>query len=696
MALATLSVDLVAKLAKFEADLGAAARASEKSAQQIGRAMDGARAAVTSLGGAIAGVLSAGAVVGAIKSSADYADQIGKLSQKIGIATEDISGLAYAAKLSDVSNEALSTGIKKLSTLIAEGGEKFKYLGINIKDAQGNSKDTLTVFAEVADRFAGMEVGAEKTALAVALFGKSGSDLIPLLNQGAAGIKAATDEARRFGLIVSKEAAAAAEQFNDNMTRLRASTQGATVAIAGPFIKVLGESTEAMLRAAEQGGRLAGLVALIQGLATGSDQQKNDKTLVDLTEKLLRAEKILQAARSADKGTAGYEQRVKQRQDYVNQLKEELKTTTAMRDVLGQEAKAREAAAAAIKKAQEAAAARVDVKGLLNDSAKSAREAADKARQADFKVVETRNKLVEESAKAAAKAEEDVAKARAAASAQAAKYIESLAAQNTAQLTSNQALAKEIEEMGLSTEALERLRLSRLDANIAREQEILLQARNIEGNDAEVKQIERRIELLQKERDLTVTRAAKRVQVEMRQVGDQAREDIYQATSAGLAQALREGRNPIKGFADALGNAVLDKVSRSLADALLDPILGKNGIFSVGISSFFSSFKFADGGIMTGAGPVPLKSYANGGIANTRQIAEFGEGDMPEAFVPLPDGRRIPVALKGGAGGGNITIINNYTVGDVATKATVQQAVAGSERRMVETIERRQKYGGSR
>lgn len=693
MALATLSVDLVAKLARFESDLGAAARASEKSAQQISRAMDGARSAVVNLSGAIAGVLSAGAVVSAIKSSADYADQIGKLSQKIGIATDDISGLAYAAKLSDVSNEALGAGVKKLSTLIAEGGEKFKYLGINIKDAQGNSKDTITIFGEVADRFAGMKDGAEKTALAVALFGKSGSDLIPLLNQGSAGIKAATDEARRFGLIVSKEAAAAAEQFNDNMTRLRASTQGATVALAGPFIRVLGEATEAMLKATEEGGRLAGVIALIQTLGTGTDRQKNSMFLVEQTELLLQAEKSLEQFRA--QGYSADSRVVKNAREQVEALKAQIDTTRKYRQVLDEEDRARAAAAAAIKKAQEAAAAKVDVKGLLGDSGKAARDAADKARQADFKVVETRNRLVEESAKAAAKAEEEVAKARVAASAQAAKYIESLAAQNTAQLNSNQALAKEIEEMGLSAEALERLRVRRLDANIAREQEILLQARNIEGNDAEVRQIERRIELLQKERDLTVTKAAKRVQVETKQFGDQAREDIYQATSAGLAQALREGRNPIKGFADALGNAVLDKVSRSLADALLDPILGKNGIFSVGISSFFSSFKFADGGIMTGAGPVPLKSYANGGIANSRQIAEFGEGDTPEAFVPLPDGRRIPVALQGG-GGGSVTIINNYTVGDVATKSTVQQAVAGSERRMAEMLDRRQRYGGGR
>ncbi len=56
---------------------------------------------------------------------------------------------------------------------------------------------------------------------------------------------------------------------------------------------------------------------------------------------------------------------------------------------------------------------------------------------------------------------------------------------------------------------------------------------------------------------------------------------------------------------------------------------------------------FANGGVMTSRGPVPLKKYARGGVANRPQLALYGEGSKPEAYVPLPDGRRIPVALQG-------------------------------------------------
>jgi tape measure domain-containing protein len=65
---------------------------------------------------------------------------------------------------------------------------------------------------------------------------------------------------------------------------------------------------------------------------------------------------------------------------------------------------------------------------------------------------------------------------------------------------------------------------------------------------------------------------------------------------------------------------------------------------------------FANGGIMTANGSMPLKRYASGGIATSPQLAMFGEGSRPEAYVPLPDGRSIPVTMKNGGDVGNIVV----------------------------------------
>lgn len=76
--------------------------------------------------------------------------------------------------------------------------------------------------------------------------------------------------------------------------------------------------------------------------------------------------------------------------------------------------------------------------------------------------------------------------------------------------------------------------------------------------------------------------------------------------------------------------------------------------------------RFAKGGVMTSNGELDLRKYASGGIANSPQLALFGEGSMPEAYVPLPDGRSIPVSFRdAGAGesvgGNNISIVINVS-----------------------------------
>lgn len=81
-----------------------------------------------------------------------------------------------------------------------------------------------------------------------------------------------------------------------------------------------------------------------------------------------------------------------------------------------------------------------------------------------------------------------------------------------------------------------------------------------------------------------------------------------------------------------------------------------------------ATMNYANGGIMTAYGDVPLRKYARGGVAHSPQMALFGEGAMNEAYVPLPDGRTIPVTLNmgnyhdpGRYGGGGETNVNIET-----------------------------------
>lgn len=196
-------------------------------------------------------IAAATVFAGFIKAQIDAQDELFKMSQKIGIATDELSKLKYAAKLADVDTAQLQTGLVKLSKGMGEAargtGEAynaFSAMGISVKNTDGTLKSNSQLLGEVADKFAGYEDGASKTALAVAIFGRSGADLIPLLNAGREGLKDAGDELGRFGGVVMPEAAKQAEIFNDNITKLSTVVGGAGKAITNelltPINRVIG------------------------------------------------------------------------------------------------------------------------------------------------------------------------------------------------------------------------------------------------------------------------------------------------------------------------------------------------------------------------------------------------------------------------------------------------------------------------
>jgi lambda family phage tail tape measure protein len=113
------------------------------------------------------------------------------------------------------------------------------------------------------------------------------------------------------------------------------------------------------------------------------------------------------------------------------------------------------------------------------------------------------------------------------------------------------------------------------------------------------------------------------------------------------------------GMTDALVNFVMTgKLDfRTLANSIISDLIRiqiQRAITLPLANAMAGFFGFASGGVMTSAGPTALRSYASGGIANSPQLALFGEGSRPEAYVPLPDGRSIPVTMSGAGGGGDV------------------------------------------
>ena len=181
-----------------------------------------AKQAVVALG--VAG--AAAGFIALTKAAIDNADKLSKASQKMGMTVEALSRLQYAAKLSGVELSGLQTGMNALARNMAAGSEAFKQLGVAITNSDGTLRSSVSVIGDIADRFAGMEDGATKTALALEIFGRSGADLIPLLNGGSAGLAAMAQEADNVGATISGTTGKAAEKFNDTLAKIEATMGG--------------------------------------------------------------------------------------------------------------------------------------------------------------------------------------------------------------------------------------------------------------------------------------------------------------------------------------------------------------------------------------------------------------------------------------------------------------------------------------
>jgi hypothetical protein len=254
MSLGTLTIDIAANLARLESDLGKANRLSQKFAedQQKRYARIGKL-----IGGAIA-TFATGAFAGWIKESIDAADAAAETAQTIGISIEAYQGLSFAASTAGVEQEGLTGALTKFNKTISQaaaGGKKqaqaFADLGLSVRDNNGDLKTADKLMLEVADKFQGYTDGANKTAIAQDLFGKSGAKLIPLLNSGKQGITDLTDQAQRLGLVMSAEAAAAADNFNDNLTVLAGVSRGMANNLAAELLPALNDIVGLMIDLAD-------------------------------------------------------------------------------------------------------------------------------------------------------------------------------------------------------------------------------------------------------------------------------------------------------------------------------------------------------------------------------------------------------------------------------------------------------------
>ncbi len=250
----------------------------------IKRGLSGLTDTARSVNGLLANLGVAVSVAGLtamVKSAIDTGDALDEMSQRVGVSVETLSVWKPAAEQSGVSGESFEKGLRKLSTTMLEaatGSEEaarnFAAVGVAFKNQDGTLRGTDAVLLDLAERFKAMPDGAEKTALAVRLFGKSGAELIPFLNQGRDGINELSAEMQALGVQMSGETAAQAGEFNDALDKLKLASASIGNQIIASLLPALNDMAGGMVESAKEGGTLRvildGVVLVLKTLALGA------------------------------------------------------------------------------------------------------------------------------------------------------------------------------------------------------------------------------------------------------------------------------------------------------------------------------------------------------------------------------------------------------------------------------------------
>ncbi len=239
--------------------------------KKFGASIVGMGAKLAAVGGAIAAP-----IVLATKTFAKMGDTVAKMAARTGISTEALSELGFAAEQSGADIGTLEKGVRRMQQTIvdAERGTKtatdaLGLFGLTLEELKGLSpEDQIKLFA---DKMEGIEDPTVKAAAAMQVFGRSGAQLIPLLDKGRAGMEALQKQARDLGITISGEDATAAADFTDIMNKLNKAVKAAVFQVGAAMTPVLSKVAKLLTTVGVATGRWIkqnrGVIVAVAGVA---------------------------------------------------------------------------------------------------------------------------------------------------------------------------------------------------------------------------------------------------------------------------------------------------------------------------------------------------------------------------------------------------------------------------------------------
>lgn len=593
MALATLSIDLVAKVASFEKDLKRVVHSTEQQANAMSKAFGVAKAGLAGL----AGAFSAGVIVNFVRQTINGIDALNDLKDATGASIENLSALEDAAIRSGNSFHAVADSLVKFNKVLIEAkpdsdmARVLSAIGLSADELRKlDPADALRQTAVALSRYAD---DGNKARLIQELFGKSIREAAPWLKDLV--------EAGKLNTTVTTQQAEAAERFNKALAGMQKDAADASRVLVTsmiPAISSLSDEFVAGMKHAD--GFWDAITTFGAGINPFRTQAGNMQALREELDRLTAdRDSFLRARPDIDDAIRQAQRKLA----FLGELqaRQALRASASLdvSDALSRRLGGVRPSAPAIPDILKPAAARAprvtrDIDPTRTDEFRNAVRLAEERQRLrinEFEdIIEFQRRVVD---------------------AEAEFWQDLIAATPTAELEAQR-------------ELMQRIATGFMEGRF--------------GNPESVEAAERYGEVVNRVLGNSTAKA---------EDTKNAFKDLGLTFSSALEDALVNGKK----FSDVL-RGLADDITRIITRKLITEPLANWA--TTALSSFFG---FADGGVMTSAGPLPLRRYSTGGIASTPQLAMFGEGRTPEAFVPLPDGRSIPVQMRG-AGGGNTYNLN--------------------------------------
>lgn len=283
MALATLSIDLEAKLAKLQSGLDRAGRLAEINAARMEKAFEGVRTVAVGIGGALGAGLAGFSAVGFIKASVDSIDALNDVADATGSTIEKISSLEQTALETGTTMETVSTALVKFNAVLNEAkpnspiAQALQRIGLNAEELK--RLDPADALRKTAEALAGYADDGNKARLIQELFGKSLKEVAPYLKDLA-------ENGERAAKVTTAQAEEA-EKFNKQLFQLQTNATNVGRAFVSDLLPAFNSYFETLNRIKNSGGGsfFAELKSEIQGLRLKAAADD----VVSLTDQLTRA-----------------------------------------------------------------------------------------------------------------------------------------------------------------------------------------------------------------------------------------------------------------------------------------------------------------------------------------------------------------------------------------------------------------------